>query len=158
MRTSPALFLVVGSLGLVLPGCGDNKKSGHNGARGYAETGQAVDKACLASNAKLAGLTKQLTGSAKHDAPILEKIAQEGKDYELALEQIKPDPKLKDSLTTYEKGVETKIGQFNDLTAAAKTGDDAAYKAARDKLGQENASLKSVEKALGADACAAASG
>src|SRR3954452_9903443 len=154
MRTSRAVILVVSSLGLFLSACGDDKKSGDNGARGYAETGKAVDKACLASNAKLAPLVKQLTGNAKHDAPILEKVAQEGKDYEQQLEQITPDAKLKSTLVAYEKGVEAKIEEFGALTDAATRADDAPYKPARDKVGAENTSLKPLERALGADACA----
>src|SRR3954447_2521262 len=153
MRTSRALFIAVGCLGLVLPGCGGSDKK--SGARGYAETGQAVHKACLASNAKLAPLSKQLTGVAKQDGPILDKIAQEGKDYEKQLEAITPDPKLKATLIAYEKGVEAKIEQFGALVVAAKSG-DAAYKAARDKFSTETTSLKPLEKALGATACAAA--
>jgi hypothetical protein len=153
MKISPTL-LVVGCLAVLLPGCGGSDKK--SGARGYAETGQAVDKACLASNATLGPLTKQLTGNAKHDAPVLAKIGQSGKDYELELEKITPDPKLKPALIAYEKGVEARIEQFTALTDAAKTGDDATYKAARDKLGAENTSLKPLEKALGATACAAA--
>src|SRR5436305_11967592 len=98
MKTVPTL-LAIAAIALVLPGCGSSSKS--SGTRGYAGTGQAVDNVCKGADAKVKALSSQLTGSASHDAPILDQLVSQLDKSFGDLKAIKPDPKLKATFDQY---------------------------------------------------------
>lgn len=154
MRLLPTL-LVAGSLAVLIPGCGSSdKKSGDSGARGYANTGQALDKICAGANTRAGTLGRSLTSDAKHDAPILDRLVKVVEDTESQMRQVTPNEKLKATFDKYVSLVHDGVQEFRDLRDAAKTGDDTAYNAAKLKLLREHQPSKPLEKALGANGCA----
>src|SRR5947208_3765886 len=91
----PRTWFAVALVALAVAGCGGSNSKSSSGARGYAGTGKALDALCAKYNAQFAALSHQANGNAKHDAPLIDKLA--------AIEDkaIKPDPKLQAAFDQY---------------------------------------------------------
>jgi hypothetical protein len=155
MKKTP-LLLVISSLALFAAGCGgDDKKkdSADSGARGYAETGQAINDVCTRAKAEIDPIAKGANGDAKHDAPIIEKLVATNQKYVDELKKIKPDPKLQEAFDTYVAAVDNVQAKSNEALAVAKSGDSEAYRMAVEAVNGLDSETHPAARALGAMDC-----
>src|SRR5438067_6156564 len=112
--TSLALGTTV--LALLVAGCGgsDNKSTttassgtATTPARGYTETGQALDAICAKADAEAKPLSAQANGNAKHDAALLVKLVAINDKYIPQIKAITPDPKLQSTYDAFVASLDT---------------------------------------------------
>lgn len=156
MRTLP-LILTSALVALFAAGCGgDDEDNGSkpDGARGYAETAQAVEDVCTRAKAATDPLGEDVNGKAKHDAPLVEKLVATNAKYVEELKAIEPDPKLQAAFDDYVAAVDGTQAKAGAALDAAQSGDDKAYQAALEALSAEDTRTDSLARALGAAECA----
>jgi hypothetical protein len=165
----PLALLAAGLATLVLAACGDDDQeparptatsasTATTAARGYAQTGAAVDAICSATNAPGSALLQGLNGKPAHDAPLLERAAEIYRGGLERMKVIEPDPKLRDAFDQFIALAQDQVTLLEHLRDAAQSGDRADYKAATTQVLEESDTTlparQAAAKALGAKACA----
>lgn len=155
MKSLP-LFLTTGVLALFAAGCGgddDDKGDAGSGARGYAETGQAISDICTRAKAEIDPITAKFTGDAKNDAPLLEQVIETNEKYVAEVKAIKPDPKLKDAYDGFVAALDQTASRSDEALSAAQSGDQAGYDKGLEELSAGDDDSKPFARALGATEC-----
>ncbi|MFL5845371.1 MAG: hypothetical protein ACJ762_11805 [Solirubrobacteraceae bacterium] len=157
MKTLPVLLAAAALFGA---GCGGDDNSSDSGsdsgARGYAETGQAVSDVCTRANAEINKLAADLDGTAKHDAPTVEKIIGTSDKFLGELREIKPDPKLQETFDKYVDAVAAGQERAREVLKAAQSGNDENYRSAAEAADTDK-TTHPLARALGATECAKSS-
>lgn len=156
MRT---LCLAVGAAGmLAVAGCGsdDDAATATDGtaARGYAETGEALNDICRRAKAETEPLVEQLNGSARHDAPLIEELLGINQDYVAEVRKVRPAEELREAYDGYVAQLDVLSEQQEALLEVAQQGDDAAYQSSAEALGDTDRESDRFARALGATDCA----
>lgn len=146
------LPVLLAATALFAAGCGGDDNDSASGARGYAETGQAISDICTRVNAETGKLAQDLDGTAKHDAPIVEKIVDAQQKYVDELKAIEPDAKLKSTFDKYVAAVEDSQSRAREAVDVAKQGDDEAYRMAVEAVDNDE-TTHPLARALGATDC-----
>lgn len=154
------LPLVLSSGALVLAACGGggndqnaDTTTGATGARGYAETSQAVSDICRRANAEVEPITAKATGNARNDAPLIAQVNDANEKYVAELRAIEPDPRLKDAFDAYVASIEEIQNKAQEAQAAAESGDQAAYDRTLEQLTAADDANRPLARALGAREC-----
>lgn len=154
MKSIP-LLLIAGSLSLFAAGCGGDDKDSDSAARGYDETGQAINDVCVRAEAEAKPAGEKVTGEANQaDADALQELVDINEKYIAEIKEIKPDSKLQ---ATYDDYVGT-LDRMQELTVdaqkAAADGDKAAFQSAAQEIQANDVENDRLGQALGAPDCA----
>ena len=155
MRTIPTL-LITGSLALFAAGCGgDDDKDTESAARGYDETGQALNDICKRAEAESKPISAKVTGEAnKTDADALQQLVDLNEKYIGEVKAIEPDPKLQSAFDDYVASLDTLQEHTVEAQQAAADGDKAAFEAAAKAIQESDPESDRIAKSLGATDCA----
>ena len=155
MRTLP-LLLITGSLALFAAGCGgDDDKDTDSAARGYDETGQAINDICKRAEAEAKPVGEKITGEANQaDADALAELVEINDKYIAEVKEIKPDAKLQSAYDDFVTSLETIQASTEDAQKAAEDGDKAGFQAAAEAIQANDVENDRAGNALGAPDCA----
>lgn len=155
MRSLP-LLLVSGSLALFAAGCGgDDNKDTDSAARGYDETGQALNDICKRAEAETDPIGAKVTGEAgKADADALQQLVDLNEKYIAEVKDVVPDPKLKSAYDGFVAGLDRMQELTIEAANAAKAGDKDGLQSAARQIGELDKENDGLGKALGAPDCA----
>jgi DNA-binding ferritin-like protein len=158
--TKLPLALVVA---LLVAGCGGDDSSSDSGttattsasdARGYAETGQALDDICKRAKAEVDPIAEKATGNARKDAELLAQVVEANEKYVAEVKEIEPDPKLADAFNRYVAELDELTIKQREVLDVAEQGDDTAYQTSAEALSGADAEANRIARELGASECA----
>jgi hypothetical protein len=139
-----------GVAALAFAGCGGGDS---NKSLSYSEFTAEANEVCKGANDEIEALSRDLTGKAKNDAPILDEIVPKQEAAINDFKELEPPEELKPSFDQFNSISDQQVAAAKEAQAAATGGDQAAYQEAIQKL--EPLSKQSDEAAskLGAEEC-----
>ena len=162
MKTTP-LLLICGALSLFAAGCGDDgedtasntETTAETAARGYDETIAAVNDVCKRGNTEIDKLGEKVTGEAgQADADAINDIVDAEDKYIAEFEAIEPDPKLEGAFDAFVTAIKAQQDATRAAAEAAATGEQKAYDAALEGIGEIDETSDAAARTLGATECA----
>lgn len=163
MHKTP-LLLICGSLSLFAAGCGGDDEdsasttpttAAESAARGYDETIAAVNDVCKRGNTEIDKLGEKVTGEAgQADADAINDIVEAEDKYIAEFEAIEPDPKLAEAFDAFVTAIKAQQDATAAAAEAAATGEQKAYDAALEGIGEIDKTSDAAARTLGATECA----
>jgi hypothetical protein len=150
------LLLTTGALALFAAGCGgDDDKDTDSAARGYDETGQAINDICKRADTEAEAITKDVSGKAdKATADALGKLVELNDKYIAEVKDIVPDPKLQSAYDDFVESLDAMQAKTSEAQDAAADGDQAAFEKAAGEVQTLDEDNDRAALALGAPECA----
>jgi hypothetical protein len=150
------LLLITGSLALFAAGCGgDDDKDSGSAARGYDETGQAIDDICKRADAEAQPISDKASGQAdKSTADALAELVELNDKYIAEVKDVVPDPKLQASYDEFVSTLEAMQAKTKEAQSAAADGEQEAFEAAATEVQALDEDNDRAATALGAPECA----
>ncbi|MEA2459162.1 MAG: hypothetical protein QOC95_2134 [Thermoleophilaceae bacterium] len=144
------LICLTGFTALAVAGCGGGSS---NKALSYSDFGKQASAICKVENPKVKAASAGLTGQAKTDAPVYDKLIPALQSATGKLEALKPPSKLQSTFDQIKSLDAQQIAAAKKAQSQAKAGDQAGYVATVKSLQPLSKQSDALASKLGAAGC-----